>query len=132
MALAVQQTRHLALCNSHNLGKLLLVKLALLHNLFKYVFKFHTVNVYTKNTNVKHICIHKAYINSMIGLGKRLRQARMDKGILMVHVAEKLGVTQPTVSRWESDEFEPDLTTLVKLTELYETTLNFLAGIDPY
>jgi len=68
----------------------------------------------------------------MIGLGKRLRQARMDKGILMVHVAEKLGVTQPTVSRWESDEFEPDLTTLVKLTELYETTLNFLAGIDPY
>jgi len=43
-------------------------------------------------------------------------------------VAKLLGVTQATVSRWTSGEYQPDLETLFKLCEILDTSPNVLLG----
>ncbi|WP_242745046.1 helix-turn-helix transcriptional regulator [Allobaculum sp. Allo2] len=42
-------------------------------------------------------------------LGSSLFQARKKQGLSQEDVAEKLGVSRQTVSKWETDETVPDL-----------------------
>lgn len=37
-------------------------------------------------------------------LGERMRQARLRVGVTQVEMAQRLGVTQPTISNWERGE----------------------------
>lgn len=63
-------------------------------------------------------------------LGANLRAAREQRGLLITEVAEHLGVTRQTVSRWESNSFEPSIATLRRLADLYETTVERLIHGD--
>ena len=44
-----------------------------------------------------------------MNLGNNLYQARKKKGLSQEEVAEKLGVTRQTISKWETDETIPDI-----------------------
>ena len=44
-----------------------------------------------------------------MGLGNNLFQARKKKGLSQEEVAEKLGVSRQTISKWETDETLPDI-----------------------
>lgn len=59
-------------------------------------------------------------------LGEKLKNARKAKGFSQDEVAEKLKVTRQTVSKWENGRTAPDVETLVKLSDLYETSLDLL------
>lgn len=45
----------------------------------------------------------------MSSLGNSLYNARKSRGITQEEVAEKLGVSRQTISKWELDETLPDL-----------------------
>ena len=54
-----------------------------------------------------------------MSLGNRLSGARKRKGLSQEAVAEKLGVSRQTISKWETGETLPDIRQAKKLAVLY-------------
>lgn len=63
-------------------------------------------------------------------LGNNLFQARKKKGMSQEEVAEKLGVSRQTISKWETDETLPDIRQSKKLSVLYGLSLDELIEFD--
>ena len=59
---------------------------------------------------------------------RRFKEARLRKGIKLTDCAEKLGVTQPTLSNWENGSKNPTLENLEAMADLYNVTTDFLLG----
>ncbi len=65
-----------------------------------------------------------------MGFGSSLAGARRRSGLSQEAVAEKLGVSRQTISKWETDETLPDLRQAKKLSALYHVTLDDLVDFD--
>ena len=65
-----------------------------------------------------------------MSLGNSLFQARKKAGLSQEAVAEKLGVSRQTISKWELDETLPDIRQSKKLSTLYRLTLDELIDFD--
>lgn len=65
-----------------------------------------------------------------MNLGNNLFQARKKVGLSQETVAEKLGVSRQTISKWETDESIPDIYQSKKLAKLYNLTLDELIEFD--
>ena len=63
-------------------------------------------------------------------LGNNLFQARKKVGLSQEMVAEKLGVSRQTISKWETDETLPDIYQSKRLAKLYNLTLDELIEFD--
>lgn len=63
-------------------------------------------------------------------LGNNLFQARKKTGLSQETVAEKLGVSRQTISKWETDETVPDIYQAKKLAKLYNLSLDELIEFD--
>ncbi|MBQ6339033.1 MAG: helix-turn-helix transcriptional regulator [Kiritimatiellae bacterium] len=61
---------------------------------------------------------------------ERLKTLRTDAGLNQVALAQLLGVTQVTVSLYESGRREPDLDDLMAICDRMHTTPNKLLGYD--
>ena len=59
-------------------------------------------------------------------IGKFIALNRKNKGLTQDQLAEKLGVTNKTISRWETGKYMPDLSLLKPLSEELGITLNEL------
>lgn len=60
--------------------------------------------------------------------GDRFKQALKNKALTQVKLAEMLGVTPVSVSRWATNEREPDDTTKLKIAGILDVTTDFLMG----
>ena len=65
-----------------------------------------------------------------MSLGNSLFNARKKSGLSQEAVAEKLGVSRQTISKWELDETLPDIRQSKKLSQLYHLTLDELIDFD--
>ena len=65
-----------------------------------------------------------------MSLGNHLFHARKKKGLSQEEVAEKLGISRQTVSKWETDETLPDICQSKKLAILYGVSLDELVEFD--
>lgn len=65
-----------------------------------------------------------------MSLGTSLAQARRKAGLTQEAVAEKLGVSRQTISKWELDETLPDIRQSKRLAMLYRVTLDALIDFD--
>ncbi len=65
-----------------------------------------------------------------MNLGKNLFNARKKSGFSQEEIAEKLGVTRQTISKWETDESVPDIVQTKKLAVLYKLSLDELVKFD--
>ncbi len=63
-------------------------------------------------------------------LGNNLFNARKKSGLSQEEVAEKLGVTRQTVSKWETDETLPDIRLAKRMALLYNLSLDELISFD--
>ncbi|MCB6610778.1 helix-turn-helix transcriptional regulator [[Clostridium] symbiosum] len=62
-------------------------------------------------------------------IGSFISEVRREKGMTQAELAEKLGVTNKTVSRWETGNYMPDLSTIQSLcTELDIGVNEFISG----
>ena len=66
----------------------------------------------------------------MMSLGNSLFNARKKKGLSQEAVAEKLGVSRQTISKWETDETLPDIRQSKHLAVLYGLSLDELIEFD--
>lgn len=55
---------------------------------------------------------------------------RIRKRLKLTEAAQMLGVSQPTLSAWESGRKSPSLNSLLQMAELYEVTTDYLLGKD--
>lgn len=65
-----------------------------------------------------------------MSLGNSLFNARKKSGLSQEDVAEKLGVSRQTISKWELDETLPDMRQSKKLSTIYHLTLDELIDFD--
>ena len=65
-----------------------------------------------------------------MSLGSSLLRARKNSGLSQEEVAEKLGVSRQTISKWELDETLPDIRQSKRLSTLYRLTLDELVDFD--
>ncbi|TPR37688.1 helix-turn-helix domain-containing protein [Apilactobacillus micheneri] len=62
--------------------------------------------------------------------GERLKQARQDKNLTQDTVAKHMIVSRQTISSWENEKTYPDITSLIKLSEYYDISLDLLLKED--
>ncbi len=65
-----------------------------------------------------------------MSFGSSLFQARKKSGLSQENVAEKLGVSRQTISKWETGETLPDIRQSKGLAMLYHMTLDELIEYD--
>ena len=63
-------------------------------------------------------------------LGNSLFHARKRCGLSQEEVAEKLGVSRQTISKWETDETLPDIRQSKRMAVLYHVSLDELIDFD--
>ena len=63
---------------------------------------------------------------------ERLVQLRKENGLTQVELAKILNTTQRRISYMESGKVEPDLSTLVLLSNYFEVSTDYLIGIKDY
>lgn len=66
----------------------------------------------------------------MVKLGNDIKRLRLEKGYTQKQVAEKMGVNDTTVCKWEKTLRLSSVEMLIKVAQLYEVSLYYLLGID--
>lgn len=62
-------------------------------------------------------------------VGKFITELRKEQGLTQEQLGEKIGVTNKTISRWETGTYLPPADALLSLSELYGVSMNeILAG----
>ncbi len=62
----------------------------------------------------------------IMSLGEKLLYLRKKEGLSQEDVAEKLGVSRQTVSKWETDQTVPELIKAKLLSQLYNVSYDYL------
>ncbi|MBE5748172.1 MAG: helix-turn-helix transcriptional regulator [Clostridiales bacterium] len=58
----------------------------------------------------------------------RLKELREAKGLKQKEVAEIIGYSEVSYARYENEKREPDISTLCKLAEFFNVTVDYLIG----
>lgn len=62
-------------------------------------------------------------------LGMMISSLRKEKGMTQLELAEKMGVTDKAVSKWERDLSFPDINSIPKLAEIFEISVDDLMQV---
>ncbi len=59
-------------------------------------------------------------------LGEKIKQARKNAGLTQEQMAEKLMISRPAITKWESDKGIPDIENLKAISKLLDVSLDYL------
>lgn len=59
-------------------------------------------------------------------LAERLQELRKKAGYSQEQVADLLGISRQAISKWESGQGKPELDNIVKLTEIYNVSADYI------
>ncbi len=66
-----------------------------------------------------------------MNIADRIQQLRKTKGISQEELADQIGVSRQAVSKWESEQSIPDVDKIMKLSDYFEVTTDYLIkGIE--
>ena len=63
-------------------------------------------------------------------IGKKLKEARLNRDLTQEVIAEKLNVSLQTISNWENEKSYPDIISVIELSNLYSISLDDLLKGD--
>lgn len=61
-----------------------------------------------------------------MNIGFKIKNARVKANLTQEQVAEVLGVSRQTVSNWENEKTYPDIVSVIKMSDLYDISLDHL------
>lgn len=61
-------------------------------------------------------------------LNENIKHLRQQSGLNQVEFAERLGVTKQCVSNWENDNVQPSIEMLIKLSNFFKVSTDYLLG----
>lgn len=59
-------------------------------------------------------------------IGSKIKKARSKAGLTQEKVAEALGISRQTISNWENEKSYPDIISVLKMSDLYDVSLDYL------
>ncbi|MBD9212431.1 MAG: XRE family transcriptional regulator [Ruminococcaceae bacterium] len=59
---------------------------------------------------------------------KNLKKLRNFHGISQQQLANVVGVSQQSINKYENQNVEPDISTLIKIADYFSTTVDYLVG----
>ena len=62
--------------------------------------------------------------------GRRLRELRKNKKMTTAQLGDMLNVSQVSVCKWELGRNEPEFQDLIRISEIFEVSLDYLFGFD--
>ena len=66
----------------------------------------------------------------MEGLGKKIKEFRLEKGLSQPQLAKLVGVSSGMISIWENDVNEPKASYIKALAVVFEVSADDLLGIE--
>ena len=63
-------------------------------------------------------------------LGEKIYKLRTKRSMTQEQLAEKIGVSRQSVSKWETDSAIPDIEKLKLLAEIFEVSITELLGME--
>ena len=64
--------------------------------------------------------------------GIRIRELRKEHHLTQKQLADKLEVDFRTVSFWETERFEPNISQIIKICKLFEVESDYLLGLKDF
>lgn len=64
-------------------------------------------------------------------IGKKLKHARLQAKLTQEQVAELIHVSRQTISNWENEKSYPDILSVIRLSDVYQISLDVLLKGDP-
>lgn len=58
----------------------------------------------------------------------RLRQLRQEQALSQQQLANRLGLSQQSINKYENHKVEPDISTLCKMADLFGTTIDYIVN----
>lgn len=62
--------------------------------------------------------------------GKRIKECRNEKGLTQTELAEKLSTTQSTIGKYEREELQPNIETLILICKIFEVSSDYILGLE--
>lgn len=59
---------------------------------------------------------------------KNLRKLREEKGVTQKQLADVISVSQQSINKYENHNIEPDIDTLIKMADYFETSVDYIVG----
>lgn len=59
---------------------------------------------------------------------KRLRLLREESGLTQKALAERLGVSQQSINKYENHNIEPDIASLIAMADCFDVSVDYLIG----
>lgn len=66
----------------------------------------------------------------MILFHEKMKELRDDRGLSQTELAKALGVSQRSISSWETGFRQPDFDTLEKIAKYFGVTTDYLLGLQ--
>jgi transcriptional regulator with XRE-family HTH domain len=61
-----------------------------------------------------------------MSIGAKIQQLRKQRGLSQEQLADKLGVSRQSISKWESEQSAPEINKIVQLSDLFGVTTDYL------
>ena len=65
-----------------------------------------------------------------MNIGKLIKELRVEMKLTQTELAKKLNTTQDTISLWELGKSFPDIFSLIKLSQIFNVSTDFLLGLE--
>lgn len=65
-------------------------------------------------------------------LGRKIKELRLAVGLTQTELAEKIGISDKSLHRYENEKSKPDFFALVKLATFFDVSADYLLGICAY
>lgn len=59
---------------------------------------------------------------------ENLKKLREETGVTQKQLAETIGVSQQSINKYENHNIEPDIETLIRLADFFQTSVDYLIG----
>lgn len=63
-------------------------------------------------------------------IGSKIKKSRIDAKLTQEQAAEALGISRQTISNWENEKSYPDIVSVLKMSDLYGVSLDYLLKGD--
>lgn len=62
--------------------------------------------------------------------GQRIKEIRQEKGLTQSQLAEMLSTTQSTIGKYEREEIQLAVDTIIKICKVFEVSADYLLGLE--
>ena len=66
----------------------------------------------------------------MVKIGERIRELRQEFKLTQADLAQKIGISQAGIAKWETGDRDPSTDCVILLSKFFDVTTDFLLGVE--